>query len=60
MIIFLKKFIILVLLTFFIQGCSTALTVVDETVTTTTKVVTGTVKGVAHITTCPFTEKKCF
>ena len=58
--IFLKKFIILVLLTFFIQGCSTALTVVDETVTTTTKVVTGTVKGVAHIITCPFTEKKCF
>jgi len=58
--IFLKKFITLVLLTFFIQGCSTALTVVDETVTTTTKVVTGTVKGVAHITTCPFTEKKCF
>jgi len=58
--IFLKKFIILILLTFFTQGCSTALTVVDETVTTTTKVVTGTVKGVAHITTCPFTEKKCF
>jgi len=58
--IFLRKFITLVLLTFFIQGCSTALTVVDKTVATTTKVVTETVKGVAHISTCPFTEKKCF
>ena len=58
--IFLKNIITLVLLTFFIQGCTTALTVVDETVATTTKVVKGTVKGVAHITTCPFTEKKCF
>ena len=58
--IFLKKFIILIFLTFFIQGCSTAVTLVDETITTTTKVVAGTVKGVVHITTCPFTEKKCF
>ena len=58
--IFLKKFFTLILLTFFIQGCSTVVTAVDETATTTTKVVTGTVKGVMHITTCPFTEKKCF
>ena len=58
--IFLNKFITLILLTFFIQGCSTAVTVVDEAATTTTKVVVGTVKGVMHITTCPFTEKKCF
>ena len=58
--IFLKKFITLILFTFFIQGCSTAVTVVDEAATTTTKVVAGTVKGVMHITTCPFTEKKCF
>ena len=58
--IFLKKFITLILLIFFIQGCSTAVTVVDEAATTTTKVVVGTVKGVMHITTCPFTKKKCF
>jgi len=37
--IFLKKFITLILFTFFIQGCSTAVTVVDEAATTTTKVV---------------------
>ena len=58
--IFLKKFITLILFIFFIPGCSTAVTVVDEAATTTTKVVVGTVKGVMHITTCPFTEKKCF
>ena len=58
--IFLKKFITLILFIFFIQGCSTAVTIVDEAATTTTKVVVGTVKGVVHITTCPFTEKKCF
>ena len=56
----LRKFIILILLTFFIQGCSTAVTVVDEAASTTSKVVVGTVKGVVHITTCPFTKKKCF
>ena len=56
----LRKFIILILLTFFIQGCSTAVTVVDEAVSTTSKVVTGAVKGAVHITTCPFTKKKCF
>ena len=56
----LKKIITLFLLTFFIQGCSTAVTVVDKATTTTTKVVVGTVKGAVHITTCPFTEKKCF
>ena len=52
----LRKFIILILLTFFTQGCSTAVTAVDETVSTTSKVVAGAV----HITTCPFTKKKCF
>ena len=25
-----------------------------------TKVVTGTIKGVVHVTTCPFTDKECF
>jgi hypothetical protein len=57
---FLKNFIILILLTIFTQSCSTAVTVVDTTVSTTAKVVTGTVKGVVHITTCPFTDKECF
>ena len=56
----LRKFIILILLVFFTQGCSTAVTVVDEAASTTSKVVAGTVKGVVHITTCPFTKKKCF
>ena len=57
---FLKNFIILILLTIFTQSCSTAVSVVDTTVSTTAKVVTGTVKGVVHITTCPFTDKECF
>ena len=57
---FFKNFIILILLIIFTQGCSTAVTVVDTTVSTTAKVVTGTVKGVVHITTCPFTDKECF
>ena len=57
---FLRNFIILILLIIFTQGCSTAVTVVDTTVATTAKVVTGTVKGVVHITTCPFTDKECF
>ena len=56
----LKKFIILTLFTIFIQGCSTAVTVVDTTVSTTAKVIAGTVKGVVHVTTCPFTDKECF
>jgi hypothetical protein len=56
----LRKFIILILLTFFTQGCSTALTAVDKTVSTTSKVVAGAVKGAIHIITCPFTKKKCF
>jgi len=56
----LRKFIILILLTFFTQGCSTVVTAVDETVSTTSKVVAGAVKGAVHITTCPFTKKKCF
>ena len=57
---FIKNLIILFLLIFFTQSCSTAVTVVDTTVSTTAKVVTGTVKGVVHITTCPFTDKDCF
>ena len=55
-----KNFIILILFTIFTQSCSTAVTVVDTTVSTTAEVVTDTVKGVMHITTCPFTDKKCF
>ena len=46
-----KKFIILILFIFFTQSCSTAVTVVDTTVSTTAKIVTGTVKGVVHVTT---------
>ena len=57
---FFRNFIIFFLLIVFTQGCSTAVTVVDTTVSTTAKVVTGAVKGVAHITTCPFTNKDCF
>ena len=57
---FLKNFIILILFTIFTQSCSTAVNVVDTTVSTTAELVTGTVKGVMHITTCPFTDKKCF
>ena len=57
---FIKNLIILILFTVFTQSCSTAVTVVDTTVSTTAKVVTGTVKGVVHITTCPFTDKDCF
>jgi len=51
-----KKIFILFLLVIFIQNYSTAITVVD----TTTSVVINTVKGVRHITTCPFTKKECF
>ena len=57
---FLKNFIILILFAIFTQSCSTAVAVVDTTVSTTAKAVTGTVKGVMHITTCPFTDKECF
>ena len=56
----LKNLSILFLFAVFAQNCSTAVTVVDTTVSTTTKVVTGTIKGVVHITTCPFTDKQCF
>ena len=55
-----KNIIILILFTIFTQSCSTTVTVVDTTVSTTAELVTGTVKGVMHITTCPFTDKKCF
>ena len=57
---FLKNFIILILFSVFTQSCSTAVTVVDTTVSTTTKIVTGTAKGIIHVTTCPFTDKECF
>ena len=55
-----KNFLMLPLFIIVTQSCSTAVTVVDTTVSTTAKVVTGTVKGVVHITTCPFTDKDCF
>ena len=54
-----KNFLMLLIYIIFTQGCSTAVTVVDTTVSTTAKVITGTVKGAVHITTCPFTDKKC-
>ena len=57
---FLKNFTILFLFIVFTQSCSTAVTVVDTTVSTTAKVITGTIKGVVHVTTCPFTDKECF
>ena len=57
---FLKNLSILFLFMIFTQSCSTAVTVVDTTVSTTAKVVTGTIKGVVHVTTCPFTDKECF
>ena len=56
----LKNLSILFLFAVFTQSCSTAVTAVDTAVSTTTKVVTGTIKGVVHITTCPFTDKQCF
>ena len=56
----LKKKIILFILLFFTYGCSTAVTVVDTTTTVAVKTVTGTVKGVTHFVTCPFTKKDCF
>ena len=57
---FLKNLSILFLFMIFTQSSSAAVTVVDTTVSTTAKVVTGTIKGVVHITTCPFTDKQCF
>ena len=57
---FLKKFMVLILFSVFTQSCSTAVTVVDTTVSTTAKIVTGTAKGIVHVTTCPFTDKECF
>ena len=58
--IFRKNFAMLLIFIIFTQNCSTAVTVVDTTVSTTAKVITGTVKGVVHVTTCPFTDKECF
>ena len=56
----LKNLSILFLFAVFTQSCSTAVIVLDTTVSTTTKVITGTKKAVVHITTCPFTDKQCF
>ena len=53
---FIKKILLLFFLIIFTQSCSTAVTVVD----TTASVAINTVKGVVHITTCPFTKKECF
>ena len=60
MFVFTKKIFLLFLLMVFTQSCSTAITVVDTTTSVAVKTVTGTVKGVVHITTCPFTKKECF
>ena len=54
-----KKFTILFLI-ISTQQCSTAVTVVDTTASAAMKTVSGTVKGIVHITTCPFTDKECF
>ena len=56
MIVFIKKILLLLLLSIFLQNCSTAITIVD----TTTSAAINTVKGAIHITTCPFTKKECF
>ena len=56
MTIFIKKSFLLLLIIIFTQSCSTAVTVVD----TTASAAINTVKGIVHITTCPFTEKECF
>ncbi len=52
--------ILVIFLILFTQGCTTAVTVVDTTTTAVVKTATGTVKGVTHIITCPFTKKDCF
>ena len=57
---FVKNFTIFCLIMVFTQSCSTAVTVADTAVSSTAKVVTGTVKGIVHVTTCPFTNKDCF
>jgi hypothetical protein len=54
--IFINKVLVLLIIIIFTQGCSTAVTVVD----TTASAAVNTVKGVVHITTCPFTKKECF
>ena len=54
-----KKFTMLLLI-ISTQHCSTAVTVIDTTASTAMKTVSGTVKGIVHITTCPFTDKECF
>ena len=60
MLLFIKKKFFVLISIFFILGCSTAVTVVDTTTSVTVKAVTGTVKGIVHVTTCPFTDKDCF
>ena len=57
---FVKNFTIFFLMIVFTQSCSTAVIVADTAVSSTAKVVTGTVKGIVHVTTCPFTNKDCF
>ena len=53
---FIKKILLVFILTIFTQSCSTAVTVVD----TTASVAINTIKGVVHYSTCPFTKKECF
>jgi len=55
-----KKYALIFSLMIVLSGCSTVVTTVDMATTGAIKVVTGTVKGVAHVTTCPFTDKDCF
>ena len=57
---FRKKIILIFLIIFFLQSCSAAVKVADTTTSIAVKTVAGTVKGVVHITTCPFTKKECF
>ena len=50
----------MLLIVIFLQSCSTAVKVIDTTASTAIKTVTGTIKGIVHITTCPITKKECF
>ena len=52
----LKKFFTIIFLSIFLQNCSTAVTVVDKTVSGAVKAVSTT----THFLTCPITKKKCF
>ena len=57
---FRKKNTLMLLIVIFLQSCSTAVKVIDTTASTAIKTVTGTIKGIVHITTCPITKKECF